>query len=229
MSEFKLKQTAEEVQRAVDNGLSFGESDGYILPEQELPYDPEEGCIMAILDEGINGGDTITIVYDGVSYICNTILDPETGQVLFGNFSLMGDDNDTGEPFAGIFIGNMAAFLPIDTNSHVIGIISKITKKIPAEYMEVRTFYVNLGSSSDPYIYTDAMCTTKATKEEVIATAKVQNFRLVMAMGGVELISMPVLSVPVSAQSDFRVYAHSQISGEINIYRTAEYVPETTE
>lgn len=203
----------------------FGESEGYILPEQEVPYDPDQEACVAVIDGEINAGDTLTVVYDGVSYICTAVYAPAMEAVCFGNVSMVGGDGDTGEPFFAVFFSPTVMFLPLDTDSHVIGIISKIVKKLPAEYMEVRSFYVSF-SSNDPYIYTDATLSNKATKKEIIATAKIQNFRLVMAFDGASFFAMPVLTVPIIDQSDFRVYALSQQSGNIEIYRTAEYVPE---
>ncbi len=204
----------------------FGESEGYILPEQELPYDPDQQACMAVIDGEINAGDTLTVVYDGTKYVCTALYAPAMDAVVFGNVSMLGGDGDTGEPFFAAVFSPTVMFLPLDTDSHVIGIISKITKKIPAEYMEVRTFYVNFTNTSDPYIYTDAMCTTKATKNEVIATAKVQNFRLAYAFDGTPIVAMPVICAPIYDQDNFRVYAFSATEQKIIIYRTAEYVPE---
>lgn len=241
MSEFKLKQTAEEVQKALDDASipsdwnqtdssaadfiknkPFGDSDGYILPEQEVPYDPEnEGC-LGFMDGEINEGDTVTVVYDGMSYVCTAVLDPNMGAVMFGNFSIIDAGDDTGEPFFAFAMGTTVIFTSLDATSHIIGIISNVVKKLPAEYVEVRTFYVSV-SDDDPYIYTDLALENKATKAEIIATAKIQNFRLAISAMGLPIIAMPVLSVPIYDQSDFKVYAFNDQSGEIKLYRTAEY------
>ena len=202
----------------------FGEWQGVILPEQELPYDPDNEACVGFTDGEINVGDIVTVVYDGVSYVCTAVLDPETRLVFFGNFSMIGAGDDTGEPFVAGFMNNTVLVMSLDTNSHVVGIISNVVEKLPAEYMEVRTFYVS-ASDTDPYIYTDSMLDNKATKEEIIATAKIQNFRLAISSWGLSFAVMPVLSVPISDQTDFRVYAFNQPSDEIKIYRTAEYTP----
>lgn len=200
----------------------FGEGQGYILPEQELPYDPDnEGC-LGFMDGAINEGDTVTVVYDGVSYVCTAALDPDMGGVFFGNFSMIGAGDDTGEPFLAFTMETAVIFLSLDATSHIIGIISNVVKKLPAEYVEVRTFYVSLDDK-DPYIYTDLALENKATKEEIIATAKIQNFRLAISVLGIPTIAMPVLSVPISAQDNFKVFAFNQQIGDIRTYRTAEY------
>lgn len=203
----------------------FGDSECYILPEQELPYDPGNESCVGTLNGEINAGDTVTVVYDGVSYVCTAVLDPETGVVLFGNFSMIGAGDDTGEPFVALSTAALLLVMSLDTNSHVVGIISNVVKKLPAEYMEVRTFYVSFDDN-DPYIYTDPMLKNKATKEEIIATAKIQNFRLVMVALSVPVAVMPVLGAPTLDRDVFMVAGYDLIGTQIKLYRTAEYAPE---
>ena len=63
MAEFKLKQTAEEVQRAVDNGLSFGESYGDTLTIEAIDpdtFDPStlvNGAFLKISDSAVTMDD----------------------------------------------------------------------------------------------------------------------------------------------------------------------------
>ena len=204
----------------------FGEGRGYIMPEQEVCDPSGEGAHVS-LDEEINVGDTVTVVYDGVSYDCTALDYPDLdGGRLFGNLSLTGMEDDTGEPFVAVSMGNVGIFFLPDADSHVIGIIAGIINKLAPEYMEVLTFYVN-GSDTDPYIYTDATLNNKATKEEILAASKIQNFRLEIVAMGFTAFAMPVISVPISKQTPFKVYAFDCLSEEIRIYRTAEYVPET--
>jgi hypothetical protein len=203
----------------------FGESIGIIMPEKELPFDPEQTALVGFNCGPIEDGDIITVVYDSQSYNCNTHWNATLNGIVFGNNSLLGEGADTGEPFFGVRMPNgMILFLPTDEASHTVQIEGKIVKKLAPEYMETHTFYVTFA---DDYIYTDPMLTCKATKEEVMNAAKEQNIRLALTLNGTPLVAMTVLSVPVSDQSVFEVFVLDPTTSgpKVTKFHTAEYTP----
>lgn len=203
----------------------FGEVTAAIMEEQEVPFDTNEGACVGSISSEINEGDTITVVFDGVSYDCDVTVSEEMGgPVVFGNTFLMGFGDDTGEPFFAVTMGTLVLFLPLDENSHVICIIAETVKTLPYKYWEAPTFYIG----DDEYIYTDALLTRKATKKEVAESAKKQNIRLVKVAMGASVGAMPVLATPIMELETFCVFAFDLLRKKVMEYYTAEYTPPTT-
>ena len=103
-----------------------------LMEEQELAFalgnydlyraSPTEAVEIAV-------GRTYTVVWDGTEYICVSSL-ADAGSIM-GNLSIAGMGDDTGEPFAYLYIPDGAAgqFLTLDTSaSHTISV--KTTEEI---------------------------------------------------------------------------------------------------
>lgn len=222
MAEFKLKQTAEEVQKAVDNGLSFGDMPAVLLEEQELQYDADAGGCTGEVSAPINDGDQLTVVYDGESYECTAVIKPEMGFFVFGNLSLMGGD-DTGEPFIGMTFDTILvirAVNPDDTQNHTVKISGTVPKKIDPKYLKTFSkIYLSQGSTADTkYLCSDAMGATPISKADLAEAAKLP---ILLSLGDGIFFS-PTAVVPSAGD-----YGYITIydGNDFVTYSTAEYVP----
>ena len=102
-----------------------------LMEEQELAFVLDKGLYCAYPTEAVEiaVGQTYTVVWDGTEYICVSSL-ADAGPII-GNLSLAGAGDDTGEPFAYLYIPDEAAgqFATYDTSaSHTISV--KTTKEI---------------------------------------------------------------------------------------------------
>lgn len=167
MAEFKLKQTAEEVQSAVDNALLFGDELVVALEEQELPFDAEQGCMVAELSAQINIGDKLIVVFDGESYECTAI--DSAPYIFFGNLAMMEVGDDTGEPFFGMYAEGTAMIMGTDEAAHIVKIAVFDAVTMPEKYLPKTKLYYKDG---DDYLYMDKGCTTKATINDVPKNAE---------------------------------------------------------
>ena len=91
--------------------------------EVEFAFDSKKGVYAARLTEApaIAEGQTYTVNWDGTEYkcICSTF---NTLPIL-GNLSIMGDGDDTGEPFIYIFATRSRSFVTLDISaSHTISV-----------------------------------------------------------------------------------------------------------
>ncbi len=142
----------------------FGEVDG-ILVDGTLAFG--SGQYTGIITNSPSAGDDVTIEFDGTTYVRKAVeLDADT--LATGNLSVLGAGDDTGEPFAIVFVPSagmiMVQHTDVETLSHVVKVSCKIIAKIPTEYYDgADWFYGN-----DDYLYTDVDQTTKATKADVV-------------------------------------------------------------
>ena len=96
-----------------------------LMEEQELAFTLSVGFYTAPITNAfeIVVGQTYTVKWDGTEYICVSSL-ADAGPII-GNLSFAGAGNDTGEPFAYLYIPDEAAgqFATSDTSaSHTIGV-----------------------------------------------------------------------------------------------------------
>lgn len=207
--------------KVLPDALQFGDELVEIMPETEVTgEDDGYGGYLATVAEAniLAGGENLVIKFDGVEYECAYFFFDEYGY-YYGNAGLLGVGEDNGIPF---ILGVSAASVMImpDGNTHMVGISSVVTKKLNNKYVDTRKeFYIGSGE----YIYTDISLTNKATKTDVITAAEDKDIWLVLAMENTPAVVTKVLSVPVTEQSDFRVYAIDPTTGTIKAYRTAEY------
>lgn len=196
----------------------FGDFLTVILEEQELPYDAEMAGCVGIASHPIEDGDELWVGYDGVGYSCLATAFDGVG-VVFGNMSLIGLD-DTGEPFVGVYVEGAVQITPLDEANHTVEITAVSTVKIPGKYAPVTKLYV----SSDKYIYTDQMCTIKATKEEVPDN---NDFSIGVAEFGIVKRWIPPTVVDSMSQGILSGYRSvsfvDSTSGKVTHYYTAEY------
>ena len=128
-----------------------------VLEEQELPYDPNEGACVGVMSEAIEDGTTVFVVFDGKEYKCKA---EAFSFVFFGNLSIIDDtEEDTGEPFCAMSIGNALIMIAMDEENHTVKITANITRSLPGKYTPVTKLYVTPGSN---HIYTDVFCTNPA-------------------------------------------------------------------
>jgi hypothetical protein len=195
----------------------FGDTHVVILEEQELAFDAEMyGCI-GVLSAPIQFGDFLSIVADGESYECEAI--DFNGNIAFGNLAFGGVGEDTGEPFLGTYFDGMVMFAFMDELNHIVGIAKVNVTKIPNRYYNAQTiFYL-----SDPYVFTDAGRTTKATKNDVITAVK----KGLLCLEAGDIYVYPVY---INCTGNYAVISCQVGGGAVQMkmdYYTAEYTPET--
>lgn len=81
-------------------------------------------------------GDTYAVIWDGIEYLCIAEDDLYGGEKL-GNFAVVGEGNDTGEPF---FIyeeenGAYSAVASSISGTHTVKILKAVTHKIDSKYL----------------------------------------------------------------------------------------------
>ena len=105
----------------------------------------------------ISVGDTVTVTWDGVPYTC--IADDTTGALTFGNMGIIGEGEDTGEPF--VFLldsGRWIVGTTDSSDSHVVSVSSSgvIVKKIDEEYLDISNVSALVKMPSDSWTYEKA-------------------------------------------------------------------------
>lgn len=201
----------------------FGEVPIVILEEQEVPFNAEMGGMMAIVTQPIQDGDRLNIVYDGVPYECEAVLNPSAG-VMFGNWALLGVGIDTGEPFFGGYVDGMVMLLGTDEASHTVKIVCIAVETVPDKYTNVPKLYIK-QADTEMMLYTDTNCTTKATINDLPNHAEF-SVGLVAETGIVLSWYKPIL-VDSKVVNQDNGYGNVIImnGGEILALYTAEYTP----
>lgn len=166
----------------------FGDTPVVILEEQELVYDPEIGGCIAPVSSPIQVGNLI-VVADGVSYYTEAYVFNE--YVVFGNLSLLEVGADTGEPFAGMYFDGMVMFIFMDGQSHTVEIIKNDVTKLPNRYYDN---YCRMYASNR-YLYLDAECTIKATKDDAIKAIKLHPIIIVNEHPDAFMLSQSIFAI----------------------------------
>ena len=94
-----------------------------LMEEQELAFALENGLYSAHLTEAleINKGQTYTVNWDGTEYEC--VWAAPSPNPVFGNLSIAGMGDDTGEPFVYVPYKATGVFATLDTSaSHTISV-----------------------------------------------------------------------------------------------------------
>lgn len=181
MAEFKLKQTAEEVQMAVDNGLSFGEfttgGDTLVIPaysEEELMAKLESGEIVSVAAMGLakisnaivtmadltngcayaNGfSGAFDIPAEEITYQVDGVITLPENLALFVDESAVGVDNDgIVFPEPGVYF--IVELLLADNALTIPGYTGfPVTKKIEQKYLPGA---VILYADEENYLYATA-------------------------------------------------------------------------
>lgn len=237
MAEFKLKQTAEEVQRAVDNGLSFGDMptggdtlywDGNtegLVNVEDMYYKVSDN--VPTMDDlangvtvGLSDGTIMEIPADGIEDLRSAGIQV----IILSELALVAlEDNITNFDFVlpekGIYLFAMleahTTFLTIPDYTGF-----PVTKKIAEKFLpKPTTFYFGL---EDNYLYTDVNCTVKATAAEL--RAAMPNL-LISAMGAMTYYPAFVhdAGTHMTVVAVVAIYDSMAIASE---FFTAEYVPE---
>lgn len=170
--------TKEQIDPAVlPDALQFGDKMTEIMPETELTGIDQNGIYLLFL-ESFPEADECHVTFDGVKYTCKKIsLD---GDIAYGNLSILGAGDDTGEPF----ILCMGCAIVNDDAPHTVGISEMRATPIDEKYIPPRkTFYVKYNDASDIYLYTDEEKTTKATMEDVKAADEMHGIRIETGLG----------------------------------------------
>lgn len=229
MAEFKLKQTAEEVQKAVDNALSFGEVVTEIIPETEIVgEDVGDGIYATPFNATSFQGmeETLIVTFDGVEYICSNVGSP-LGLTIFGNMGLVGE-MDTGEPFMIDPLGALSGepiIAVADAERHTIGIQSTLIEKLDGKYVtNYFSFYMSADFGDNPYIYTDISLSNKATIVDLNDAATTQVIQVYAVIGSMICIALSPLFVSL-IEGCIEVRNWKSIGEEhIRLY-TAEHTP----
>lgn len=111
-----------------------------LMAEQEVAFafDSKEGVYAARLTEApaIAEGQTYTVNWDGTEYEC--VCSVFNSRPVLGNLSIMGDGDDTGEPFIYIFATRLRSFVTLDSSaSHTISVktVTEVITPMAYDYM----------------------------------------------------------------------------------------------
>ena len=131
----------------------FSDTEVVVLEEQELAYDADNEGYLAEPLCSIEPGDAITVVFDGTSYSCTAIA--MQYMCVFGNLSLIGEPEDTGEPFFGAYMDGALMFITADALNHTVGVsvikVQPIDEKYVPKIFEPRhTVFSWIGG--DPHL-----------------------------------------------------------------------------
>jgi hypothetical protein len=200
--------------------LQFGEKEVVFLDEEAVPF--ESGLGGATMSSFAPVGSMVTVVLDGVTYTCKVFaLDVD---VAFGNPMLGGLEEDTGEPFFGMFAADFGELsllhIDADATSHAIKITGTDVVKLPIRYCDATVcFYTGSGYK---YLYLDAYRTTKATKNDVEQLVG----RIPIAVNYGNTYYQAVF-VDLDFEKEYAAVTVCRESG-FAVYYTAEYTPPTT-
>lgn len=140
----------------------FGEMPVVIMEEQEIVYDAEQGACIGAISDIIQAGDTVFVVFDGENYECEAV---DLDVICFGNLALLGFEENTGEPFACMAVGNALVLMPEEPKNHTVKMTNTVSVRIPDKYATLTKLYAN--SAIDTYLYTDMQCTARATIDDI--------------------------------------------------------------
>lgn len=122
-----------------------------LMEEQELAFTAGEGVYMSPLTNALEivAGQTYTVNWDGTEYEC--VCSAVQASLALGNLSIMGEGDNTDEPFIYANTPNMgSAFITLDTSaSHTIGVkrteevITPMAEEfLPANAKNTTVFYI---------------------------------------------------------------------------------------
>lgn len=202
----------------------FGESEVVIVAEQTIT--PGEGAPAVANAEYLPTVGTVAVVnFNGNPYNCE--VQEKDGIIVFGNLSMAGIGEDTGEPFVVAMMGLMANII-FSGESAIIKIVGTATKKLPPKFYDGYAMFYYTGEPGGYYIYSDATYSTKATKAEI--QAAIANRPIMICHMGLVYYT-PVYIDFIEDYCYMAVALYFQPStgavGYAPAY-TAEYVPPTT-
>ena len=129
-----------------------------VMEEQELAFALSDGAYAAPITNALEIvlGQTYTVNWDGTEYEC--VCSSVQSSLALGNLSIMGEGDDTGEPFIYANTPHMgSAFITLDTSaSHTISV--KTTEEVitpmaeeflPATPKNTTVFYIYKGGLSN--------------------------------------------------------------------------------
>jgi len=120
-----------------------------VFGEQDVVFNDEYGIGMLIgfveCDEEIDATTGMTITFDGTSY------EVKQNDGAFGNLSLFGEGDDTGEPFAGSIETNGIILCVTDGSTHRVEIVATCLTivKMPIELLETKNPYIVVNIVAD--------------------------------------------------------------------------------
>ena len=186
MAEFKLKQTAEEVQRAVDNGLSFGDEEVVFADEQTVVFEDGMGSIS--LNESAVIGANVTVIWDGIQYDC-VVLDMG-GAPAVGDVGLVSGEVITGEPFIIVMDVNSPLVFPGDPEKSdaVVQINGEKVNKLDEKYLpnDLRLFYAD----NSMFLYNDPNLSDRTSIMDITSVMN-KKFAIVLQFKTGELYAYP--------------------------------------
>lgn len=202
--------------------LQFGDRLTEIVPETEIVGELDGETYTAGV-EGTLAGDeeTLIVTFDGVEYTCRANTD--MGTAAFGNMKYAGGE-DTGEPFLIFSMGYIAVMVE-NAEPHRVGIKAVTVQKLDGRYTENSfALYISPETVTNPYIYTDAALTTKATKADLYKILGKQNAQVCVVVGGVATLGLAPLIVDV-VSGCITICDWRSVSPAYIRMGTAEYTP----
>lgn len=125
-----------------------------IIPQTTVAFTDQDGIMTALWPENFDlvDGQTYTISWDGVDYICTGILFSGVAPVL-GNLGLVGVGEDTGEPFIFMNQGQWMVGSTESATEHVIGIKGHSAQIVPLDekYLPEAAFRVRNLDTTKSY------------------------------------------------------------------------------
>lgn len=196
----------------------FGRTLIEVVPKTEIVGEFDGEGYSAMVDASLITGqeEYLLVTFDGVEYEC--FRNDSIGTVAYGNLAAFGL-LDTGEPFT--FVPSENIIVLNDAEPHIVEINNFIIDKLDRKYVDVcSVLYV---TSNDVYLYTDSLCTVKATKLDLIAMYNKLPIQVVAVVGnGIRVQVMTPIAVEAVVQEFGTILTYD------NQYYTAEYVPPTT-
>lgn len=204
-----------------------------LMDEQVLTFSDEGDATVSLIASAA-GFSAVSVTWDGVTYLCNALY--LSGMKVFGNLFFTGVALNSDVPFAVTFTDDTTAvFIPVD------GTVPPTVKMSGVEFVQVpvgavaeavpTTFYVRTKvDGEDPYIYTDAMLTTKATQVDLLSTNYNESgVRVVVAVNGTPFVVCAPLYIGTDGTAGvIAICDYTASDATVIKYCTAEYVPPTT-
>lgn len=150
----------------------FGDEEKVIFPLGELEFVYSEGesaSIAELNDVTVNGGDEVTVVWDGTTYKHKATY--MQGMTFWGNGVVVGLE-DNGEPFFCMVVDGLMSIFDITVTEDVtrnIGISVCAKKKIDSAYLPQVGTKIYVSGLEGPYLYLDNECTTAVTTNDILA------------------------------------------------------------
>lgn len=206
----------------------FGVEPAVFVPEQTFTDEGNSAIVEFELTPEI--GVTLTMVFDGQTYVYET-MDFFGSGVGAGNDGLIMGEAGDGGPFVA-WVNGQCMVMAVEKNvPHTIKITGDQIIKIPNKYYDKKvSYYVKPNDDSDRYLYKELFFLTKVTNEELSHAVNGGMIDLYVCDPDNIVNNWHVYPyyVNISGQNYGIVRAHAVDGTTLVEYYTAEYTPPET-